>query len=108
MRLNSLHVPCMRKTTSCVGHVEPYRTVPCLLVFGLPRVSDVDFGLGIGSKLKLVKSASTHVYPDKCHEAGDGEPRSTIGGDAGDNVGPSVEDVAVSPSDPNKCGHGCT
>ena len=91
--------------------MEPYRTVPyraLLACLRVPRVSDVDFGLGIGSKLKLVKSASTHVYPDKCHEAGDGEPRSAIGGDAGDNVGPSVEDVAVSPSDPNKCGHGWT
>ena len=76
------------------------------------RVSETDFGLGIGGHTKLIKTTSTHVYPHTlAHDdagvyasARANEARISIGADVSDNVGPSVEDFVLCPSDVNRFG----
>ncbi len=95
----------------CTFHAVPSRVC---------SVSEVDFGLGIGAKLKLVKTACTHVYgdtapPPPVAESTPSSPQlrrskvkreeaaaPAIGWDALDNFGPSVLDIDFCAADVNR------
>lgn len=76
--------------------------VGCCLVC-VHSVSEVDYGLGIGSSLKLIKTASCHVYRDQAQLDAllrqHGETMLSV--DPG-NVGPSVNGIHFAPNDTNK------
>ena len=69
--------------------------------------------MGIGARMKLVKTSTTHVYPELAGAADDvsfgrgADIRASIGSDAAKNCGPSVEDFAICPADVNRCVASC-
>jgi hypothetical protein len=66
------------------------------------RVSEVDFGLGIGARLKLIKTASCHVYQEQSvvDAAVASAARATLL-DPG-NFGATIRGVHFCPADLNK------